>query len=73
MLSQRQFLRRFFRGLWQRRGRMRGSLGLSTSKGERDLGNDRAKARARFWDAVHEGRSEAEAQCSKREPRHAEE
>lgn len=64
MLPVRQFLRR----LWQRRGGIGAWLPLLSPKRERNLADGRAAARARFWDAVREGRREAEAQCARREP-----
>lgn len=68
MPSLRESLRRQCRWLWQRRGGIRAALGFFTPKRERVSGDGGAQARARFWDAVREGRREAEAQCSKREP-----
>jgi len=67
MLRLRQSLGRYRRWLWERTARIRDLLGVLTPKRERDLGDGRAEARARFWDAVREGRCEAEAQCSRRE------
>ena len=64
MPSLRQSLRR----LWQQGGRVRDLLGLSRPQKAREPGDGRAAARARFWDGVREGRREAEAQCSRREP-----
>ena len=61
-------LTRHWRWLWQRRGRIRGLLGLLTPKRKRDSGDGVTAARARFWDAVREGQREAEAQCSRRDP-----
>ena len=60
-------LRQLLRQLWERRGRIRAVLPLVTQKRERNLEDGRAAARARFWDAVREGRREAEAQCSRRD------
>ena len=60
-------LREFLSRLWHQRGRKRGS-GAPAPKREHELGDSRAEARARFWKAVREGQSEAEAQCSNRKP-----
>lgn len=53
--------------LWQRRGGIRELLGLMTPTRKRDGGDGGTEARARFWDAVREGRREAEARCSRRD------
>lgn len=65
MTPLRQSLGRGCRWLWQRRGGIRDLLGLFNPNKERDLADGRTAARARFWDAVREGRCEAEAQCAK--------
>jgi len=64
MPSLRQSLRR----LWQRRGAIRDLLRFVTGGRERSLAHRRAAERARFWEAVREGRSEADAQAARREP-----
>ncbi len=60
-------IREFLERLRLQLGMMRGA-DPSSAKEEQQARSSRAAARARFWNAVHEGRSEAEAQCSKREP-----
>jgi len=61
-------LRQLLARLWHRRSKLRAALGRLTPTREGEPGDGRAKARARFWDGVREGRREAEAQCAKREP-----
>jgi len=64
MLSLFRLLQRF----WQRRDATHHGTGPSAARRERDLGESRAVARARFWDEVREGRLEAEERIARREP-----
>jgi hypothetical protein len=67
MMDLYRVVRRHWRWFWQRRGGIGDASDSTAAMEKRDVSDDRAEARARFWDGVREGRREAEARCAKRD------